>query len=128
VAKQQPSAAEIEAGRAAVDAYIAAQPPVVRARLATLRALIHEAHPGITERIAYQMPTFCLHGNLVHIAAFAHHIGLYPLPQGVEEFTRRLDALKLPYSKGAIQLPLDRDLPLDLVRDIVAFRVAQQAA
>lgn len=32
------------------------------------------------------MPTFTLHGNLVHFAAFARHIGFYPAPRGIEAF------------------------------------------
>jgi uncharacterized protein YdhG (YjbR/CyaY superfamily) len=128
MAQKSVTPAAAEAGRQAVDAYIAAQPPPVQERLETLRALIHAAHPEITEKISYQMPTFYLRGNLVHVAAFARHIGLYPLPQGVAGFQERLKEGGFPFSKGAIQLPHDRALPLDLVRDIVAYRVAQQTA
>ncbi|MDR1808624.1 MAG: DUF1801 domain-containing protein, partial [Propionibacteriaceae bacterium] len=98
----------------------------VAERLEVLRALIHEAAPGVTEKMTYRMPTFVLNGNLMYFAGCARHVGLYPLPQGVTAFTDRLQELGLAFSKGAIQLPHDRPLPLDLVRDIVAYRVAQQ--
>ena len=34
----------------------------------------------------------------------------------------------LVHAKGSIQFPLDRPLPEDLVRDVIAFRVTQQRA
>ena len=72
------------------------------------------------------MPTFELNGNLIHFAAFAKHIGLYPTPGGVSAFAPQLQAYKT--AKGSIQFPLDRPLPLALIRAIVAYRVAEQRA
>jgi uncharacterized protein YdhG (YjbR/CyaY superfamily) len=83
--------------------------------------VIHEAAPGATEKISYQMPTFVLHGNLVHFAAYTSHIGFYPTPSGVAAFQSELIGLKT--SKGAIQFPIDQPLPYELIRRIVAFRV-----
>ena len=70
------------------------------------------------------MPTFFLHGNLVHFAAFKNHIGFYPAPRGIEAFKDELAAYE--GAKGSVQFPLDQPLPLDLVRRIVQFRVADQ--
>jgi uncharacterized protein YdhG (YjbR/CyaY superfamily) len=64
-----------------------------------------------------------LNGNLVHFAAFKHHIGFYPVPTGIEKFKKELAVYKT--SKGAVQFPLDNSLPLDLIRNIVKFRVAE---
>jgi uncharacterized protein YdhG (YjbR/CyaY superfamily) len=69
------------------------------------------------------MPTFYLHGNLVHFAAFKQHIGFYPAPSGIENFSAELAIYKT--SKGAIQFPLDQPIPFDLIRAIVEFRVAE---
>jgi uncharacterized protein YdhG (YjbR/CyaY superfamily) len=69
------------------------------------------------------MPTFKLHGNLVHFAAYKNHIGFYPAPSGIEAFKRELSPYK--WSKGAVQFPLDRPIPLDLVKKIVVFRVKE---
>jgi uncharacterized protein YdhG (YjbR/CyaY superfamily) len=69
------------------------------------------------------MPTFKLNGNLVHFAAFTHHIGFYPGASGVAHFEKELSAFK--HAKGSIQFPLDKPIPYDLVRRIVTFRVSE---
>ena len=104
-----------------IDAYISQFSPDLQATLQTLRKVIQEAAPGATEKISYQMPTFYLNGNLVHFAAFQHHIGFYPAPSGIDAFKQELAAYK--GSKGAVQFPLDKPLPLDLIAEIVQYRV-----
>ena len=81
--------------------------------------MIHEAAPQATEKISYQMPTFYLNGNLVHFAAFAHHIGFYPAPTGIASFQDRFAGLK--QGKGSVQFPLDKPIPYDLIREIVLY-------
>jgi uncharacterized protein YdhG (YjbR/CyaY superfamily) len=106
-----------------IDAYIAQFPKPIREKLQELRETIQKAAPGATEGIKYAMPTFMLHGNLVHFAAFKNHIGFYPAPQGIKEFEKELSVYKS--GKGSAQFPLDKPLPLKLVTKIVKFRVAQ---
>ena len=89
--------------------------------LERLRTIIAQEAPEAIEKISYGMPTFYLHGNLVHFAAAKHHIGFYPTPSGVEAFKSELEGLK--WSKGAIQFPYDAPLPEALIRKIVRFRV-----
>lgn len=105
-----------------IDEYIAAFPPDVREKLEKLRKVIKEAAPGAEEKISYQMPAFYLHGVLVYFAAYKKHIGFYPTPAGIEAFKRELSEYK--GSKGAVQFPLDKPLPYDLIKRIVEFRVA----
>lgn len=112
-----------DGGSRLVDAYIAAFPGPVRERLEAMRDAIRAEAPEATERISYGMPTFYLRGNLVHYAAFKAHIGFYPTPSGTAEFQARLANYR--HNKGSIQFPLDEDLPLSLVREIVRFRVAE---
>ena len=76
-----------------------------------------------TETISYQMPTFYLKGNLVHFAAQKHHIGFYPTPSAIEAFKEELSAYKT--SKGAVQFPIDKPIPYDLVRRMVRYRVGE---
>jgi uncharacterized protein YdhG (YjbR/CyaY superfamily) len=109
-----------------IDEYISAFPMDVQAKLQEMRDAIHECAPEATEAISYSMPTFKLNGNLVHFAAFQHHIGFFPTASGVEEFEKKLSRYK--HSKGAIQFPLNEELPLDLVREIVKYRVAENKA
>ena len=52
-----------------IDEYIAAQECEIRERMIALRALIHNCHPDITEKIAWGIPTFVLKGNLLHFSA-----------------------------------------------------------
>ena len=109
-----------------IDEYIQLFPGEVKQRLIQLRAAIHEAAPTATETISYQMPTFYLEGNLVHFAAFDHHIGFYPAPSGIETFRSELTPYK--WAKGSVQFPHDQPLPLDLVKRIVIFRVNENLA
>ena len=109
-----------------IDEYIAQFPEAVQQRLRSVRQVGKEEAPGALEAFKYQMPTFTLNGNLVHFAAFKHHIGLYPAPTGIEAFQDELAPYKT--SKGAIQFPLDQPLPLPLIRKIVAFRVQENQA
>lgn len=69
------------------------------------------------------MPTFFLKGNLVHFAALKNHIGFYPTPSGIEKFKDELSAYVS--SKGAVQFPLNKPIPYDLVTKIVTFRVKE---
>jgi uncharacterized protein YdhG (YjbR/CyaY superfamily) len=52
-----------------VDEYLATMPAPTRAKLEGIRQTIHEVAPETTEKIAYGIPTFVLHGNLVHSPA-----------------------------------------------------------
>jgi uncharacterized protein YdhG (YjbR/CyaY superfamily) len=103
-----------------IDAYISKFPPEVQEILNTLRKVIQESAPEAKEKISYQMPTFDLHGNLVHFAAYKNHIGFYPAPSGVDAFKHELSPYK--WAKGSIQFPLDKPLPYELVSRIVKFR------
>jgi len=106
-----------------IDAYIAGFPYDIQAILQNIRRTIREVAPDAQEGIKYQMPTFILHGNLVHFAAFKQHIGLYPTPSGITQFKEEL----APYAgaKGSVRFPLDRPIPFDLIRKIVQFRVQE---
>ena len=106
-----------------VDEYIAAFPPEAREHMRALREVIAQEAPQAREKISWQMPTFTLYGNLVHFAAHQKHIGFYPAPSAILAFEKELAGYQT--SKGAIRFPLDRPLPLDLIRRIVAFRVEE---
>ena len=105
-----------------IDAYIAGFPEEVQTALEQVRAAIKKAAPEATETIKYAMPTFILNGNLVHFAAYKTHIGLYPVPTGVEAF----DKMLAPYQtsgKGTVQFPLDKPMPVALIGKIVQYQV-----
>ena len=106
-----------------VDEYVSLFPPEVRAKLEKLRKLIKKTVPGVEERISYKMPGYYLGGYLVYFAAFARHIGLYALPGAMVAFEERLGSYKK--AKGSVQFPIDEELPYDLIRDILVFRVKE---
>jgi uncharacterized protein YdhG (YjbR/CyaY superfamily) len=108
-----------------IDEYIACFPEHVQQLLSQIRSIVREVAPEAEEVISYQMPAFKYHGILVYFAAFKNHIGFFPTASGVEVFREELSAYKL--SKGTIQLPLDKPLPLDLITRIVKFRKQENA-
>ncbi len=106
-----------------IDAYIATFPEETQIILQEIRAVIRAAAPQAEEKISYQMPTFYLHGNLIHFAAYKNHIGLYPTPSGTEAFKAELSSYES--GKGSIRFPIDQPMPLKLIDEIVRFRVAE---
>jgi uncharacterized protein YdhG (YjbR/CyaY superfamily) len=108
-----------------IDEYIQGFPPDVQAILSQLRSTIKQNAPQAAEKISYRIPTFYLNGNLVHFAAFERHIGFYPGPTGIAHFAKKLKKYKS--AKGSVQLPLDEPLPLQLIGDIVKFRVDENS-
>ncbi|MEZ4984109.1 MAG: DUF1801 domain-containing protein [Saprospiraceae bacterium] len=103
-----------------IDQYIAQFPAAVQEKLQAIRQVIKEAAPEAVETIRYAMPTFQLHGNLVHFAAYPKHIGFYPAPAGILAFEDEIKAYR--YAKGSVQFPLDTPLPLDLISRVTRFR------
>jgi uncharacterized protein YdhG (YjbR/CyaY superfamily) len=113
-----------QTGFTSIDEYIATFPQDIQKILQELRAVIQAAAPEAQEKISYQMPTFFLNGNLVHFAAFKHHIGFYPAPRGLEAFAQELSIYE--GAKGSVRFPIDQPLPLELISRIVKYRVADQ--
>ena len=105
-----------------IDGYIADYPEKVQLILQEIRRVIAEEIPAATEAIAYGIPTFKLRGkNLVHFGAYKNHIGFYPTPSGLDAFADQLSAYAS--GKGSAQFPLDQPMQMELIREIVRFRV-----
>jgi uncharacterized protein YdhG (YjbR/CyaY superfamily) len=109
-----------------IDQYIGEFQEDLQDILQSIRETINTTAPEAVESINYGIPTFILKGNLVHFAAFKKHIGFYPTPSGIEKFRDELSAYEV--SKGTVKFPLDRPIPYDLIRRIVAFRVEENSA
>ena len=103
--------------------YINAAPKEARKKLREMHACIRAAAPGAEESLKWGMPAFSYRRILVTFAAFQHHIGFYPTPSAVRAFAK--DLAKFATAKGSIQLPLEKALPLPLIRKITAFRVRE---
>lgn len=104
-----------------IDAYIATFPHDTQALLQQVRDTIKQAAPGAEELISYQMPAYKLNGMLVYFAGYKKHIGFYPTASGIEAFKEAISEYK--NAKGSVQFPLDKPLPLELIRKIVQFKV-----
>ena len=107
-----------------IDAYIAGFPEKTQLLLHQLRATIREAAPMAEEVISYQMPAYKWNGILVYFAGYNNHIGFYPGLSGIQAFISELSAYRT--SKGTIQLPIDKPIPTDLIKRIVAFRLKEK--
>ncbi len=106
--------------------YINAAPKEARQKLREMHASIRQAAPGAKESLKWGMPSFSYRRILVTFAAHKQHIGFYPTPSAVKAFTKELSRLKT--AKGSIQFPLEKPLPLALIRKIIAFRVRESNA
>lgn len=109
-----------------IDEYHSTFPEEVQEMLEAIRAAIKQAAPLAEEVISYNMPAFKLKGILVYYAANKNHIGFYPTSSITTVFNNELAGYKT--SKGAIQFPIGKDIPVGLVKRIVEFRVNEQLA
>ena len=111
----------IETTATTVEEYIATFPKDIQKILKETRSTIKKAAPEAEEAIKYQMPTLIFHGNMLSYGVFKKHIGIYPAPSGDEAFNKELE----PYRSGkaSIKFPFDKPMPLDLISQIVKFRV-----
>ncbi len=103
--------------------YIHAAPKEAQKKLREMRACIRKSAPGAKESLKWGMPAFSYGRILVTFAAFKHHIGFYPTPLAVKAFAN--DLSKFGTGRGSIQFPLEKPLPLPLIRKITAFRVRE---
>jgi uncharacterized protein YdhG (YjbR/CyaY superfamily) len=109
-----------------IEEYIARYPENIRKTLESIRAVIRNAAPEAKEKISYRMPSYTLKGMLVYFAAHTNHLGFYPFKSAIEAFKTELE----PYqtSKGTVQFPYNKPLPLNLIKKIIKFRVRENLA
>lgn len=102
-----------------IDEYIFSQPEEIQRNLMEVRNAIRGAIPEAQERISWSMPTYWKGHNIIQFAGFKKHIGLYPGPEAVEVFSEKLKEYKT--SKGTIQFPHNKQLPLELIGEIAKW-------
>jgi uncharacterized protein YdhG (YjbR/CyaY superfamily) len=103
--------------------YIDAAPKEAQKKLREMRACVRAAAPGAREGLKWGMPAFSYRRLLVVFAGFKNHIGFYPTPSAVKAFSK--DLTKFATARGSIQFPLEKPLPLGLIRKITKFRVRE---
>jgi uncharacterized protein YdhG (YjbR/CyaY superfamily) len=107
-----------------VDEYLAGVPEPARSALNQMRAAIRSAlPPEATETISYRIPAFRHNRVLVWFAAFSNHCSLFPTASVIAAFQDELKGFSV--SKGTIHFPLDKPLPIALIKKLVKARVAQ---
>jgi uncharacterized protein YdhG (YjbR/CyaY superfamily) len=105
-----------------VDQYLAATPEPARAMLIKMRAAIRSSLPKeAVEVISYKIPAFRLKNIVAWFAAFQDHCSLFPTGAVIDQFKAELAVYKT--SKGTIQFPLDKPLPLTLIKKLVKARL-----
>ena len=102
-----------------IDEYIAVQPEDVKPHIIAVRNSIRAAIPEAEERISWSMPTYWKGHNIIHFAAHKKHLGLYAGTEAVIVFQERLTGYKT--SKGAIQFPYTKPIPLELIEEIARW-------
>jgi len=118
------SASKASAAPQNVDEYISGVSEPARSMLQKMRAAIRSAVPSeATETISYRMPAFRHDGVLVWFAAFADHCSLFPSAAVIEKFKHELKGFST--SKGTIHFPINKPLPITLIKKLVKARVAQ---
>jgi uncharacterized protein YdhG (YjbR/CyaY superfamily) len=100
-----------------VDEYIDQFSGDRKDKLIRLRLLIKSKLVNATEIISWKMPTYREKHNLIHFALHQNHIGIYPGPEVVELLKDELKDYKV--SKGSIQIPIDKELPMELLNKII---------
>ena len=109
-----------------IDLYVEQFPTATQKQLNKLRNIIKSTAPAAEEMISYKMPAYKLDGMLVYFAGYKAHVGFYPTPSGIKNFLPKLKGYKC--SKAAVQFPIDKPLPESLIKEIVAFRIKENAS
>jgi uncharacterized protein YdhG (YjbR/CyaY superfamily) len=100
-----------------VDAYIKSAPKEVRAKLVQMRKAVKSVAPKAQEKISYGMPYYGYKGRLAYFAYAKRHIGLYVMPQVVQNHKNDLRSYET--SKATVRFPLDKPLPVSLIKKLV---------
>ena len=108
---------------ASVDDYIDAADPKAKKALKDIRKTIRSAAPKSEEVISYQIPGYKYHGTLVFFAAWKNHISFYPAPWNAESLKKEMSVYE--GSKGTIKFPLDKPMPLPLIKKMVKYRMKE---
>lgn len=107
-----------------IDEYISSQPPEMQDLLRRVRDTVKESAPDAIESVSYAMPAFKFNGKpLVYFALQRNHLGFYATPSANIAFSEELKDYRS--SKGAVQFPLDKPVPFDLIRKMVQFKLKE---
>lgn len=101
-----------------IDDYLKDIPPAQREALERIRSVAKQVAPDAVDTIGYGIPVLRFKDKyLIGLAAFKHHVSIFPGAEAVKVFGKELSGFKT--SKGTIQFTPDRPIPDRLLKDIV---------
>jgi uncharacterized protein YdhG (YjbR/CyaY superfamily) len=107
-----------------VEGYFAGVPEPARSALNQIREAIRSVvPPEATEIISYKIPAFKHKKVLVWYATFSNHCSLFPTAAVIQEFKDELKPFST--SKGTIHFPLDKPMPMELIKKMVKDRLSR---
>jgi uncharacterized protein YdhG (YjbR/CyaY superfamily) len=112
-------------GEIEVDKFLAAIPEPQRSTLQELRAILKKILPAGEEKIHYGVPAIQINGkSIAGYASAKKHCSFYPHSGALLE--PLADSLtKYDYTKSTLHFPVDKCLPITLVRKLVKARLEQ---
>ena len=108
-----------------IDAYIATLEEPARSRFVKVRAALRAAAPLAGETISYGIPALKQGKIVVWFAAFTEHWSLFPTAAVIGDFSEQLRGYTI--TKGSIHFPLNKPVPVTLVKKLVQARLARIA-
>lgn len=110
-----------------IDEYINTQPEAVAGRLKVIRNLFHQLLPHTAESIRYDMPAFTVGDYHLYVAAYKHHIGMYPV-YGTPELEEQMLQFRGKGTKDALHFKHNEALPLKLIEQIIIAKNSSASA
>lgn len=108
-----------------VDSYIAQFPKEVQLILQKIRELVKQLLPEATESITYDIPTFKIgEHTIVYFGAWKSHIGFYALEPQDSDLHQEVE--KYLAEKGTIKIPLDKEIPYDLISRLIEDKIKRE--
>lgn len=100
-----------------VDEYINLQITLSQSHLKIIRDIIKNNIKDINEKISWSMPTYEKNGNSISFSALKDRVSLYVGEEIIKNFKKELS--DIPTKKNAIYFRYDKELPIELIVDIV---------
>lgn len=106
-----------------IDEYLTHVESTSRAKLERIKKIAKQTVPEAEETISYNMPTLKYKGkSFLGFDIHKNHIGIYPYGgEEIEVFKEKLSDFSC--SKGAIRVPLDKQFPEELLKEIILHRI-----
>ena len=104
-----------------INQYIADFDTETQKRLHKLRDMFKKVLPAAEEGFKWGKPAFSMERVLIVYAGYKHHIGFYPTPEIIEEFSKELKEFRS--ASGSVQFPHSKPLPIALIKKMTKARL-----